>query len=100
MELKIGMMEINQKRGLTFAWIERKAPALRLTFQSVQNSLCGLCSRKDPGGDGSDRQVVNITRTVGESSRDLGRSLMNREKHRPKNDPSGTPGRTRKKRLA
>ena len=44
---KISLVGIHQKRGLTFARIERKTPV----FQSNQGSLCGLHSSRYQQGE-------------------------------------------------
>ena len=51
--LEVSLMAIHrEKRGRTFARIERKTPVLRSALQSKQYSLCGLHCSKDRGDEG------------------------------------------------
>ena len=77
---------IEKKRGLTFARIKRKTPILRPALQSNQSSLCDLHRSRDRGGEGSNGQVVSITRTA-DGRKQENREIIDkkRKKYRTKN---------------
>ena len=88
-----------EKRGLTFARIERKTPVLRPALQLKQSSLCGLHRSGDRGRGGPNGQIVTVEGAA-EGRRQRGRKIINGEKSTgPRTDPCGTPRRTRKERL-
>ena len=64
--MKISLMGINRKEGLTFARIDRKTPVLRPILQLNQGSLCVFRNNWYRGGEKPDSQVVSIKRTADE----------------------------------
>ena len=52
----------SEEGGLTFAWIEKKTPAL----QSKQSSLCGFHRSRGQGGGGPNGQIVSVKRAADE----------------------------------
>ena len=85
--LEVSLVGIyREKGGLTFAWIERKTPVLRLALQSKQSSLCGFHCSGDQWGGGPNGQIVSVKRAA-DGKRQRGRKIIDerREKYRAKN---------------
>ena len=79
-------MGIQQEKGLTFAWIERKTSVLKPALQLNQSSLGSLYGSRDQIGGGVDDQVIRIKKAA-DGRRQRSRKIIDekRAKNRAKN---------------